>query len=78
VGVGAAVSFWAFLLLLQVLAELGVVDAVSPSVFGGVVVYAVFVVVVFGDVAGGDLEEVEVEVLNGRRGTFTAEGLWNW
>ena len=64
-GIGAAVSFGAFLFLLDVLAKLGVVDTVPPSIFSGVVVDAVFMVVVFGDIAGGYLEHIEVEVLNG-------------
>ena len=52
VRVGAAVAFRAFLFLFDVLAKLGVVDPVPPSIFGRVVVDAVFVVVIFGDVAG--------------------------
>ena len=77
-GIGAAVSFGAFLFLFDILTKLGVVDTVSPSIFGGVVVDAVFVVVVFGDIARGYLEHIEVEVLNGTENTLTLEGLWNW
>ena len=76
--VGAAIAFRTFLLLFEVLAKLGVVDPVPSSIFSGVVVDAMFVVVVFGDIAGGYFEHIEVKVLNVRENTLTLEGLWNW
>ena len=76
--VGAAVTFRTFLFLFDVLTKLGVVDPVPSSIFSGVVVDAMFVVVVFGDIAGGYFEHIEVKVLNVRENTLTLEGLWNW
>ena len=56
--IGAVVSVWTFLFLLYILAEFRVVDSVPSSIFGGMVVDAVFVIVIFGDVAGRYFEDV--------------------
>jgi hypothetical protein len=42
-----------------------------------VVVHAVFVVVGLGDVAGGDFEHIQVEMLHGGDVTFTMGAVWN-
>ena len=42
------------------------------------VVYALLVVVVFGDVARRGLEDVQVEMLDRKRGTLTEEAELNW
>ena len=42
------------------------------------VVNALLVVMVFGDVAGLKFEDFEVEVLNRMDGTLTLVGAWNW
>jgi hypothetical protein len=61
------------------IAHLGVVHVAVPlSVLGVVVVDAVFVVMVFGDVAGGNFEYVQVEMLNVNGGTLTTGAIWNW
>lgn len=72
VGVAAALSLGTLLLLLYVGTHFwGVEVAVAASVFVGVVVDAVFVVVGFGDVAGVQFEDFQVEVLGRAEGTLT-------
>lgn len=51
---------------------------IALAVLGVVVVHAVFVVVCLGDVAGGDFEYFQVEMLRGGRGTLTMGAMWNW
>lgn len=78
VGGEAALAFGALLVVLYIAAHFsGVEVAVAPAVFGGVVVDAVFVVVIFGDIAGVDFEDIEVEVLNEARGTLTVGAVLN-
>jgi hypothetical protein len=59
VGEQAGVAIRAFLVLLDETAHLDVVEVAEPlPVFAVVVVDAVFMVVGFGDVAGGDFEDI--------------------
>lgn len=60
----AGITVGTLLVEFDEIAHFGVVHvAVTFAILGVVVVDAVLVVVVFGDVAGGDFEDVEVEVL---------------
>ena len=60
-----AISIRTLLILLDEIAHFGVLQvAFSLPVLGVVVVHAVLVVMIFGDVAGAHFENVEVEVLN--------------
>jgi hypothetical protein len=79
VGEEAGIAVGALLVLLDEAAHLGVVEvAVSLSILGVVVVHAVLVVVGLGDVAGGDLERLEVEMLREEGRTLTMGTTWNW
>jgi hypothetical protein len=70
--VDTGLSLGAFLLLLYVSTHVGLVEvSIALSIFGVVVVGAMFVVMIFGYVAGVDLEDFEIEVLNKNGVTLT-------
>ena len=77
VRVEAGVAIGALLVLLDEGAHFCVEVAVALAVLGVVVVHAVFVVVGLGDVAGGDFEHIQVEMLHGGDVTFTMGVVWN-
>lgn len=73
-----AISIRAFLILFDELAHLRFfIVYFSFSVFGIMVVHAMLVVVVFRDVAGVNLENGEIEMLNKIRFTLTVGVIWN-
>jgi hypothetical protein len=78
-GVHTPVTFWTFLLLLDVRTQISRIEVtIAFTILGRVVVYALFVVVVFGDVTGRYFEDLQIEVLTHSRSTLTLEGAWNW
>lgn len=78
-GVDAAISIRTLLLLLNEGAHFGVIKiAIAFSIFGVMVIGAVFVVVRLGDVAWGDFEEIKIEMLHGDYLTLTVGVGWNW
>ena len=76
-GIGTVVALRTLLLLLYVLAQFRVVHSVSPSILGSMVIDAVLVIVIFGDVARRYFENIKVEVLNRSWLTLMLEELWN-
>ena len=78
VGIGAAITIWTFLLLLDVRTHFRRKGHVPSSVFGRMIVDTVLVVVVLCDVARVDLENVQIEMLSRPTSTFTFEAVLNW
>jgi hypothetical protein len=78
VGIGAVVAIGAFLLLLNVRTHFRRKGHVPPSVFGRMIVDTMLVVVVLCDVAGINLENVQIEMLSRPTSTFTFEAVLNW
>lgn len=70
--VDTGLSLWAFLLLFYVSTHIGLIEvSIALSIFGVVIVGAMFVVMIFRYVARVNLEDFEIEVLNKNGITLT-------
>jgi len=72
----AGLSFRAFLLLFYVSTHIGLIEIpITLSIFCVVIVGAMFVIMIFCDIAWIDFKDFEIEVLNKNEITFTIEAV---
>ena len=77
-GVLTGFPFRAFLLLFDIRTHVSIVKVPIPlSIFGIVVVDAMFVIVNFGDIARVYLKHIDIKMLNERKSTLIMVAVWN-